>query len=270
VSVVLIFTYSVVQNYKNSRGGTKVTIWRAINDHNSVIIILSCATVILSLYSLYIGTKNIENGEPMALGERYKVLLKGIIEVFFKKESGVMYIFFGVLFNLSLLYSLCRNDYQKYFRLVFLLLAFCAIYIALLPLGGYRGYRPLILRQDTSLPVLIILFYIWATSGIFLVKRIPRNYKAYPLGVIVFTCFFYTITDMQMPTVFSIDAERQFMERAAASKIDCVPLERWAPVASWGFNSKCEDGENVAALLFYYHITPRKIYLYYPEVPEAK
>lgn len=230
----------------------------------TVVILLGFAFV-FALYSFYVGTKNSESADPMALKERFLLLFKGIQEVFFNKEHGVAYLFLATVINVLLLAYLYGKENKVFLYLVAGLAVFSLMYIFLLPLGGYRYYRPLILRRDTTLPVLFILFYVFTTSGLLLLRRCPGKFKAYPFVFITIVVLHFGITDISMPGYYNRKEQKPLMEDVAASKEDCVVLNHTVPIASWNFNVKCEESENVANFLLFYRITPRKIYVRYKD-----
>ncbi len=237
---------------------------------NRTIVILLCITLTFALYSFYVGTKNSESVQPMELSERFGFLFQGIKEVFLTTESGVGYLFIATVISVALLTFLYRKEQKTFLYLVAGLAVFCVLYVFLLPLGGYRSYRPLLLRRDTTLPVNMVLMFVFTTASMLLLKSYSGKNKVYPLLVIVVVCLHFEAADMQMPTVYSRRDEREFMEIVAASKEDCVLLERWTPIASWWQNPNCEESEAVANLLYFYHITPRKIYVHYKEHYEPR
>jgi len=238
----------------------------AVKKLNVTMIVVMAFSFLFALYSFYIGTKNSEHKEDIALKERFLFLFKGIKEVFFKNQWGVDYLLGATVISVVLLAVLYGREQKRYLYLVAGLAAFSALYLFLLPLGGYRNYRPLILRRDTTLPVLLVLMFVFTTSGMLLLKHYKGRFKVYPLVFIAAVCWHFESTDMEMPNGNAKHGEKELMKLAAASKEDCVLLDRWVPVASWWYNTKCEDSEPVANFLYFYHITPRKIYVHYKEV----
>jgi hypothetical protein len=107
------------------------------------------------------------------------------------------------------------------------------LYLVLLPWGGYRSYRPEIVRRDTLLPVLIsILLWVGWTS--LLVVRIlaARRRKGY-IAALVTILLIFTLADG--PNAQLNQCERQglrFLTKATESPatlpVDC-PVLAWAP-----------------------------------------
>lgn len=266
LSNLIIFPYLLWKNFDNDDNSNFVVkLWKSTNKINRSILITLLSAGFFSLYSMYIGTKNSENGEPNPLSERYSLLLDGIKDVFLNVNSGVVYILISAIICTTAVYVLHKKEYQKYFQILAFLLIFSILYILLLPLGGYRFYRPLILRRDTLTPVLCVIFFCWSTSAMILLSRLSGLKKMYPIALASILIVFYTKKDINLYENLRLTCERETMKKLAASKEDCILLERNCELTRWSFNTKCEESENSATLLEYYNITPRKIYFHYPE-----
>jgi hypothetical protein len=57
---------------------------------------------------------------------------------------------------------------KKMIRILMWIGIFTFMYIMLLPFGGYRPYRPRIIRYDTFMPVTIALIYYFGASTYFI------------------------------------------------------------------------------------------------------
>lgn len=269
VANLIIFVYLTIKGqFRINEANLLKKLWYTVKTINSTVFTILLFAGLFSLYSMYVGTKNTENGVPISLNERYTLLFKGINEVFFSIESGIIYIFVATIITLASSYILYRKEYSRYFNLVFLLLVFSVIYIFLLPLGGYRIYRPVILRRDTHLPILVIIYFYWSTSSILLLKKLTGIKKAFPFALAAIIIIFYTKADFSLKNKFYNPMEKECISDVAKSTEDCILLEPNFPIAQWQFNTECEKSENAATLLEFYNITPRKIYFHYP--PEQK
>ncbi|RYD75909.1 MAG: hypothetical protein EOP53_15680 [Sphingobacteriales bacterium] len=265
--ISILFAHIVIKNFgRNPDPEHFRRLLTAATTINRTVLISLSGTLILSFYSMYIGSKNTENDwSPLALEERYSKLFTGVKEILSNQNYGLQFWYAATAFNLILLYLLYRKRHRKYFKLVFFLFVFCLLYIAMLPLGGYRDYRPLILRRDTLIPVTCIVMYCWASSGMLLAAALPKFKKA---GIFVFIAgisFYYTQKDFVPFSALNTPCEKTVLSTIAASETDCIALPRDCTIASWNFNNECAQSENVATLLYYYNITPRKIYIHYPE-----
>ncbi|PZR24286.1 MAG: hypothetical protein DI539_01020 [Flavobacterium psychrophilum] len=266
LSNIIIFPYLLWKNFDNyDKSNFIVRLWNSINKINKSVLITLLSAGFFSLYSMHIGTNNSENGEPTPLSERYSLLLKGIKKVFFSVGSGVPYILVSAIICTVVVYILYKKEYPKYFQILVFLLIFSILYILLLPLGGYRFYRPLILRRDTLTPVLCIIFFCWSASTMILLLRLAGLKKIFPVALASVLIVFYTKKDINLHENPKLACEIETMKKVAASKEDCILLERNCELTRWSFNTDCKESENSAMLLEYYNIIPRKIYFHYPE-----
>ncbi|MEL7163709.1 MAG: hypothetical protein AAFN92_23320, partial [Bacteroidota bacterium] len=106
------------------------------------------AIAVFALYSLYLGQYNsLTIGSQIPLAELYAKLPAGLLRQFTTKLAFPL-LFLALTINLFLLR---RAPLFRY------LLLFAVLYVLLLPLGGYREYRPGIVRYDTILPLTLLL-----------------------------------------------------------------------------------------------------------------
>lgn len=164
----------------------------AIGKVDKITFYLMLILVLTSLYSFLIGSFNIENGDSIPLLERYLKLLNGAISTLTIKPA-YLYIVILLVVNYFTIIKL-NPETKKSKMLVFIKLGItiCVIYILLLPFGGFRQYRPNILRFDTLLPVNI--FLVWAvtfTSFFILTKTDIKKLKFYLPSLILVLAIFY-------------------------------------------------------------------------------
>ncbi len=191
---------------------------------------------ILALYSFYLGTFNIENPEnaPVLL-ERYKLLAKGIFLNFIYDQhiSPFLYLGLGILFNWGLIYwNKIRLSAQQQQVYLFLII-FCILYLLLLPLGGYRSYRPHIVRLDVILPITLSFIYIFVDGCYTLVKsgelKLRYAYAAFPLLFMLY----FSLIDVQ--NMQDNDCEERSLEKIANATEAPVTIEHcailgWSPI----------------------------------------
>ncbi|MCO6492993.1 MAG: hypothetical protein J5I98_31530 [Phaeodactylibacter sp.] len=134
---------------------------------------------LLCLYSLYIGTFNIEQNDTVSLFDRYAKLPEGLFHQFTRKP-GPAVLLLMILANALLLHYKVKNEHARQaLRILGWIGLFSFIYILLLPLGGYRDYRALIIRRDTILPILLALFYFWGLSATLLMLYGKRKWASF-------------------------------------------------------------------------------------------
>ncbi len=149
------------------------------------------------LYSLYVGCFNTEAASPIGLWERYQRIPQGLWQLLTNK-LGLSLLLITTLAQYIWIH---RSD-QRIPRSARLLLRgmlwFSLLYILLLPLGGYRDYRPLVVRRDTLLPVYMCLFWAWAYSTLFILATSGGfsafRQKAYA-AFIGLVCLYFTLAD---------------------------------------------------------------------------
>lgn len=122
-----------------------------------------------SLYSLYIGRNNALNfGDSISLLERYSRIPYGIYILVIQKLAFPL-LFLMIAINVLII----RKHYRtaegiKIIKLLKWIGVFAIIYIILLPLGGFRGYRPNIIRYDTIMPITIGLMFAFGFTSFYL------------------------------------------------------------------------------------------------------
>lgn len=151
---------------------------------------------IVCLYSFYIGRFNSANFvNPVPLLKRYSLLMIGIYYQI-TKSHGPQLLFLIIAINAIIIsrhkYSEEAMRLMKNLKWIVIL---SSIYIILLPLGGYREYRPYIIRWDTIMPINLSLFYFYGISTLYLIKQFSSKVKiVYLTGIAVFLLIF-TLAD---------------------------------------------------------------------------
>lgn len=218
---------------------------------------------IFSIYSLYIGrydSYNIANHNSLI--ELYSRLPKGIYYQFLQK-LGFPVLFIILILNYYLIGKKFNTTESGKIKTIFKWIGFFIIsYILLLPLGGYRGYRPNILRYDTIMPITLSLMFTFGISTLFLIKSITNRQKLWYLPIIAIVIFIFTNSDRAK---FDRNkCEKMALKEISESKEKIVQLHNDCTVLSWGKILKPEDSELNAQLLNIWRITNEKR-LYYNE-----
>lgn len=238
---------------------------KALQRINKTILILLAGSLIFSSYSIFIGTKNIENTwSPMPLEERYSKFFEGMKEACLNFDNGLFYLLIVLFVQALALFIFYRRKHYLFFKLGFFIMVFGALYLILLPMGGYRFYRPLVVKHDTLLPFLVIILFLFITSGFILFSHFKRTGRAIYIVLITIFLGFYTFNDKPWPN--TNECEKHTILKIAQTNEECIMLPRNCTVAMWNFNAKCEESELAATLFEYYNIFPRKIhYRFEPE-----
>ncbi|MDR2010975.1 MAG: hypothetical protein LBQ22_10905 [Bacteroidales bacterium] len=218
---------------------------------------------IFSLYSLYLGTYNSgEFWEEMSLGERYLRLPKGL---FYILTTKIWFFYLLILFVINIiLINKNKTGYdKKILKICKWTGIFIIIYILLLPLGGYRSYRPYIIRHDTFVPVSVCFVFLigLTTYYLFKIKKVKTWY--YIPVVVVLAAF--SIADKPYPDTDN-SCEKESLQKIASSDEKIVVLDNSCDVLSWGPIVKPEDSYANAQLLVVWNIIPEiKLYVNYYE-----
>ncbi len=222
---------------------------------------------LFALYSLYIGTYNTNTmlyADQMTLSEAYQLLPYGIVNQFIWNPAYLCLI----ILLISAYITLGKNEHPsvvRFRRLFFWSVMFAAIYIILLPLGGYKPYRPYTLRYDSILPITLILIMLFIHSVILIKRHIPlqklKNSFLLLVGLFLGLMFY-----LDKPEFWRNDVERAALEEIADSTEDTVELVDYPhTIMSWTLMESAEDSHGAAELLHKWKVTDRKRLYYQAE-----
>ncbi|OWP62983.1 hypothetical protein CDA63_11405 [Hymenobacter amundsenii] len=210
----------------------------------------------LCLYSLYIGQFELESRDiTIPLAERYRRLPTGLNETFFRRPALAI-VLGAVLLNTLLIGRVlpATAEGRRLRRLLGWLGLFAAAYMLLLPLGGYREYRPFIIRRDSIMPVLLGLMALYAATTYYVAAHLAGRARGWYLGWVGALCLFYTVSDniWRYPTNA---CQRQALETLAQARTPTVQLPESCPVLAWQPITNYAESEVQAHLLDYWGIT---------------
>jgi len=209
---------------------------------------------ILALYSLFLGSYN-AFGVKMSLGELYMRLPKGLF-LLFTQKLGFPILFLTLSINIFLLKKSPQLEAQKIIACFKWIGLFTLIYILLLPLGGYRDYRPYTVRYDTILPVTFGLIFLFGKSTFFLLKNTSTSQRKWYLPLILIVLLIYSIADEAK--LDTNDCEKMALHSIAQSIEPIVPLNADCTILSWDKIVRPQDAELPAQLLLKWNITKEK------------
>lgn len=219
---------------------------------NSILFYFTLISV-LSIYSYYIGTFNSENAEAMPLAERYKLLGQGLWQQLFHNPA------FPVLILVTLLNVwILRVSFKqsKQLNMIPWLLLFSVVYVLMLPLGGYRSYRPLIVRGDTFMPVTLCIIYSFAVTSLYALRYLQSNSRVYLASLLLGVVVLFTVVDTFKPDAHR--CEKQALQTIAASPDSIVRMETWCSVLEWHKINDPKGSEDCGELLYLWRITKEK------------
>jgi hypothetical protein len=228
-----------------------------LNNISTIKIFIFITLSFLSLYSLYLNTHNsIFDGETLPIIERYTRLPRGIFYLVSQKIGFPILIAF-TLVNIYIIKKYFLAEGKPFISIFKWIGIFSILFILLLPLGGYKEYRPYILRYDTIIPVTICLIFMYGLSSYFLIKRI--NHIAYKIAVIIFTLIFTFSDKLELHKNL---CEKQEMEYLKQSDFSPVPLNGNCTLMSWKKIEKPEDSKPISDLLFFWGVIEEKKLFY--------
>ncbi|MHB8401644.1 MAG: hypothetical protein ACYDCN_06485 [Bacteroidia bacterium] len=239
--------------------------WRgalvAIKQIPSALLFYFTLFCLLSLYSLYVGSYNTDGfKQTISLGARFSKIPEGIYLMLTQKLG-----FPVLLFMLALnTFIIKRNNYttegQSILNIFKWIGIFSAIYILLLPFGGYRVYRPDIVRYDSIMPITIALLFMYGYSTIYIISNISAKFKSYYLTCIIVVAFIFTNADK--PFVNDNACERSALQQIATATEDTVRLKDTCTVMDWRKIINPKASETNAQMLLLWGVTTKKK-LYY-------
>ncbi len=212
-----------------------------------------CFSILTSLYSLYIGRNNSEDRwESISVSERYSRLWTGFYDQY-AVQPGPALLLGIILINSLIIKKYFDESGKKILSMLKWFLILAIIYILLLPLGGYRPYRPNIIRNDTILPVTFGLILLFGITTYHIHKRITfKRKKIYWIMIIFVTAIFiHADTDYRKYNA----CERRSLEKISLSMDKIVLIEEDCPVLSWGKITDYKDSEVKGVMLHRWNVT---------------
>ncbi|WP_116107791.1 hypothetical protein [Lewinella sp. IMCC34191] len=239
--------------------------WADIRADRSYLLLALWAAA-LSGYALWIGSFNsltIDNA--ISLDERYARLPLGIFRQFTGKLAWPV-LLAGLAINYGFLRRSAGNkQLLRWYRYG---LVFASLYILLLPLGGYREYRPYILRYDTILPItlLCLIGYVAGVRAVYRSMQPARRslYLLLPITI----ALVYTFADE--PSFEQNNCEVAALRHLAAETSDTIVLNTDCPVLAWQTFAVPEESELNARLLRAWRIVDRDLRYYHLIYPSAE
>jgi hypothetical protein len=222
---------------------------------------------VLCLYSLFIGRHNTENlMATLPLGARYLLVPQGVWEELTSK-LGLPLLVLGCIANVQLIRRLLppSAEGQRIGLVLRYLGLFALVYVALLPLGGYRNYRPLILRHDSIVQITVGLIGFYALSGTYLLTHLRgRALRWYTVGVVAIALIFTNADRKIIPNNNNQCERRALALLAQAGDTPVVQLPEKCTVMSWEPITNPNESLTNAELLEYWGITKGQKLYYYP------
>ena len=216
----------------NNNASLKVTVLKTIKTVPKTYFFFFILTCLLSLYSLFIGRNNsIFIGETVSITERYSRIPFGLYSIVAQK-IGFPLLIIAIITNIFLIKKYFINNETKKLLIFFKWIGlFSLLYIALLPLGGYKDYRPNIVRYDTIMPITIALMFIYGASTFQLINYFKGGRKNLYLGSLIAFSIIYTLADK--PEFNKNECEILALEKIANSNENIILIESNCTVLAW-------------------------------------
>lgn len=236
---------------------------RTFSIGRSLLFTLIIPGILLSAYSLYLGSYNsIAPEEHPSLLDLYGRLPGGILKQFTQK-IGIPLLLIGITINAMLIQKKYHAEGgAKALKVLKVIGLFSLLYIVLLPLGGYREYRPDIVRYDTMIPVTLCIIFYFAYSSLFIIQKIPKQHLKWFAPYIVLVAIIFTIADK--PGFDKNDCEREAIQYIATSRDHTVKINGECNVLSWEKITEPQNSKLNGKLLKLWKITKTEK-LYYHE-----
>ncbi len=213
---------------------------------------------IIGMYSIYIGSFNtLDSNSTVSLLDRYLLLPKGLFKIITVK-LGLPLLLVFCIFNYILLlkYELVNNNTLK--KIVQYFFLFTIIYLLSIPLGGYRDYRPYIIRYDTFLPITTLLIGFFGMTTMTILKTLKRKNIYICLLSLFLAIFIYSDRYYQNKNHCEIESIILISE----SQQDKIRLKTDCTVWTWNKIKNPDYSIFQAEAMYYYRITD-KIKKYY-------
>jgi hypothetical protein len=220
---------------------------------------------LLSLYSMYIGRFNSENlWAPLPPAERYVRLPLGMVYQLLGSSAvtgdsrlagrfGLPLLLTFLLVNAWFISRRLPAAQGRRVRVALRWLGVFTLVYLLLPLGGYREYRPYIVRRDTVLPVLIGLLGGFALSTYFLLGQLRGAARWRYVGAVVVLLVVFTIADKHRFSNTNA-CERELFAQLDAAPGPIVRLPATCSMFDWQPLTDYRKSELKGQLLAYWGI----------------
>jgi CDP-diglyceride synthetase len=171
------------------------------------------------------------------------------LKTYFTKDISFLLIVAVLAVNL---FSL-KNTNKQINREVKIISFLSVFYIFLLPLGGYRPYRPDIIRYDTFMPITIALLYLVGRSTFLASEIIQRKKLYYSFLTVIFAIFMYA----DKPQFNDNDCQYERMIELKNSKELITVFDNKCNLLTWSPLNDTAWTSQVSQMCYYWQITDK-------------
>ncbi|WP_345081827.1 hypothetical protein [Nemorincola caseinilytica] len=244
-----------LQHFRQAAAGTSLLrrFWGATTQIPIYYWVLGIIILLASAYCRFLTLHNAEGLiKQISIQERYSKMWTGLGIQFSIK--GYWLLSAMVVLNVVLLLRRKGDERARQLLSFFAwVMLFNILYTVMLPLGGYRFYRPYIIRRDVFSPVTTSLALFYGMSAFYLLRAIPRQhillYRAY---VAIPLIHFASVSFNAMP---DNSCEKNALRKIAASKERVVALDEQCPIMAWEKITDTTASKDLTAMLRIWQIT---------------
>ena len=262
VVILLIILHQLINTFKNNPElGIKDKLAKTATSFPGFITFCLMLVTIFCLYSFYIGTYNLQNTAiQIPLSDRFMKIPNGLKIIWTTKPGPPLFLLMLVINTVLLKIQEKNPEQQKILKIFRWIGLFILIYLLLLPFGGYREYRPNLIRRDTLIPVMLSLMFYFTISSIYLIK----SSKLWPRRVFItlLTAFLmlFTLADRKIKRESA--CEREMINVLVLSDEKIVQLDNHCTLMGWDLITDYEKSRNNTALLQYWRVLDEEKYYF--------
>jgi hypothetical protein len=167
-----------------------------------------------------------------------------------------------IAINFIFIIRYCNEVFKKNsFKYLLVFGAASAIFILLLPLGGYRAYRPSILRYDITIPLTVYLIVVIEAGIILLLLKLKS--KSRNIFILIVAAILILFWSKNFPIQNSRKEQQEMLTILSMAKTDsvvCLPYSSY--LFSWEKIDIPEKSYYVRQMLYDWGITSRQVVFY--------
>lgn len=211
-----------------------------------------------SSYSLFLGQYNSLNIAPQVdVLHRYMLLPKGLWEIISGRFTWPwLFIMLGL--NAVVLKRYCADDSSNALKELKWIGVFALCYLCLLPLGGYRDYRPFIIRYDTIMPITVMIIFWLVRSSVLIMNHLIIDIRRH--RVVAALVFFYCLASVVIfENADNMKFENNTQQRCWIGELDrsdetIIEVPQNVLIATWKPVENPNDSYLVSQMLLKYNI----------------
>lgn len=224
--------------------------------------LLLLGTGLLAIYGYVVGLNNSENVDSLPLTEALIQAAKGI-KYHFVEPWPIWVALFFFIYHLYRLKGSDWSEANRWRRLGVMLAIGVAIYMLLVPFGGYRPYRPFLYRYDLLIPVTLSWVFGLLLTGRLIIQGglLGSHRQKYLALAAVFGVVLYA-HDLSFKPANTCEREKLHILESATQ--DTVVLTDDCPVLGWEIDTETYYTDKKVVLLQRWNILKRPV-VYYQE-----